>query len=168
MTRRRRRFLIVIALAAGVIVAVAAGARAIAPGWLRGTIERAASQAIGRELKIAGAFDLSISRTPTVAASDITLANAPWGSEPLMVRAGHVKLSVDLLSLWFMILLYRKLAIFTKITRPQNPFQQLGIFFERFLMKCVTGTETLFNLPFHCFNLRRLCRGSGREETGCL
>ena len=111
MTRRRRRFLIVIALAAGVIVAVAAGARAVAPGWLRGTIERAASQAIGRELKIAGAFDLSVSLTPTVVASDITLANAPWGTEPFMVRAGRARISIDLLSLWSRPLRVRDVAI---------------------------------------------------------
>jgi uncharacterized protein involved in outer membrane biogenesis len=99
MTTRRSRFLVVIVLAAAVIAAAAA-ARAIVPGWLRGTIERAVGQAIGRELKIAGAFDLSISLTPALAASDVTLANAPWGSEPLMVRAGRVRVSIDLVSLW--------------------------------------------------------------------
>ena len=108
---RWRRFLIVIAFAAGVIVAVAAGARAIAPGWLRGTIERAASQAIGRELKIAGDFDLSISLSPTLAASDITLANAPWGSEPFMVRAGRARISIDILSLWSRPVRVRDVAI---------------------------------------------------------
>ena len=99
MTTRRSRFLIAIVLAAAVI-ALAAAARAIVPGWLRGTIERVAGQAIGRELKIAGAFELSISLTPTLTASDVTLANAPWGSEPFMVRAGRVKISIDLVSLW--------------------------------------------------------------------
>ena len=99
MTTRRSRLLIVIVLTAGVI-ALTAAARAIVPGWLRGTIERVAGQAIGRELKIAGAFDLSISLTPTLAASDVTLANAPWGSEPFMVRAGRIKISIDLVSLW--------------------------------------------------------------------
>ena len=88
-----------IVLTAGVI-ALTAAARAIVPGWLRGTIERVAGQAIGRELKIAGAFDLSISLTPTLAASDVTLANAPWGSEPFMVRAGRIKISIDPVSLW--------------------------------------------------------------------
>ena len=99
MTTRRSRFLIAIVLTSGVIAAGAA-ARAIVPRWLRATIERLAGQAIGRELKIAGAFDLSISRTPTLTASDVTLANAPWGSEPFMVRAGRVKISIDLVSLW--------------------------------------------------------------------
>ena len=111
MTRRRRRFLIVIALAAGVVVAVTAGARAVAPGWLRGTIEQAASQALGRELKIAGDFDLSISLTPTLVASDITLANAPWGSEPFMVRSGRATISIDLFSLWSRPLRVRDVAI---------------------------------------------------------
>ena len=88
MTTRRSRFLILIVLTAGVI-ALAAAARAIVPGWLRGTIERVAGEAIGREVKIAGAFDLSISLTPTLAASDVTLANAPWGpSRSWFGRAG--------------------------------------------------------------------------------
>jgi hypothetical protein len=91
--------LVVIVLTAGV-VALTAAARAIVPGWLRGTIERVAGQAIGRELKIAGAFDVSISLKPTLSASDVTLANAPWGSEPFMVRAGRIKISIDLVSLW--------------------------------------------------------------------
>ncbi len=98
MTQRWRRFLVLIALGAGGIGAVVV-ARALAPGLLRGAIERTASQALGRELKIAGAFDLSLSLTPTLTASGVTLANAPWGSEPFMVRAGRVRISVDLVSL---------------------------------------------------------------------
>lgn len=111
MTKRWRRFLIVITLAAGVIAAAAAGARAIVRGWLRATIERVAGQAIGRELKITGTFDLSISLTPTLEACDITLANAPWGSEPLMVRAGRIKISIDLVSSWSGRLRVRDVAI---------------------------------------------------------
>jgi uncharacterized protein involved in outer membrane biogenesis len=100
MTRRRRRFVIVMALAVGAIAAAAVAARRAAPGWLRGTIERAVGQALGRELKIAGAFDLSLSLTPTLSASDVRLANAPWGSEPFMVRAGRIRICVDPVSLW--------------------------------------------------------------------
>jgi uncharacterized protein involved in outer membrane biogenesis len=99
MTTRRSRFLIAIALTAAVIAAGAA-ARAVVPGWLRGTIERVAGEALGRDVKIAGAFGLSLSLTPTLEASDVTLANAPWGSEPLMLRAGRIKISIDPVSLW--------------------------------------------------------------------
>lgn len=100
MTKRWRRFLVAVAFACGAIVAALAAARALAPGWLRGTIERAASEALCRELKIAGAFELSLSMTPTLMASDITLANAPWGSEPAMVHVGRIRISVDLASVW--------------------------------------------------------------------
>ena len=93
------------------MIAAGAAARAIVPGWLRGTIERVAGQAIGREVKIAGAFDLSLSLTPTLAASDVTLANAPWGSEPFMVRAGRIRISIDPVSLWSRPLRVRDVAI---------------------------------------------------------
>ena len=55
MTTRRSRFLTAIVVTAGAIAAAAA-AIAIVPGWLRGAVERVAGQAIGRELRIAGAF----------------------------------------------------------------------------------------------------------------
>ena len=88
-----------IVLTAGVIAAGAA-ARAIVAGWLRGTIERVAGEAIGRELRIAGAFHLSISLTPTLAASDVTVAEPSLGSEPLMLRAGRIEISIAPSSLW--------------------------------------------------------------------
>jgi len=47
------------------------------------------------------------------------------------------------------ILLYRQIAVFAKIIRLQHPFCQIRIFFQRFLVKGVTGMETLLNLPFH-------------------
>jgi uncharacterized protein involved in outer membrane biogenesis len=111
MTDRGRRFAIVIALAGGVIAVAAVAAKRLAPGWLRGTIERAAAEALGRELKIAGALDLSLSLTPTLAASNVTLANAPWGSEPFMARAGRISVSVDLISLWSRPVRVRDLAV---------------------------------------------------------
>lgn len=100
MTTRWRRILIAISLACGVIVVLLAGARAAAPGWIRGAIERIAGNALGRELRIAGDFDLSVSLTPSITASDVTLANAPWGSQPSMARVGRIRVAVDLASLW--------------------------------------------------------------------
>ena len=100
MSQRWKRLLAGIVIGGALLAAVVAAAVAMAPGWLRGTIERVAGQALGRELKIAGAFDVSLSLTPTLSAADITLANARRGSDPSMVRARRIELSVDLVSLW--------------------------------------------------------------------
>jgi uncharacterized protein involved in outer membrane biogenesis len=100
MTKRRRRILIALGIAGALVVGIWTGAETILPAWLRGTAERLASRAIGRDLKIAGPFDVSFSLAPRVMAGDVTLANAPWGSEPSMVRAGRVMVVVDLVSLW--------------------------------------------------------------------
>ena len=78
---------------------VAVGAVTFLPSRLRAGIERAGGRFLGREVRIAGTFDLSLSLTPTLLAEDVTLANAPWGSEPSMVRIARVKVSLDLLSL---------------------------------------------------------------------
>jgi len=100
MTKGRRRILIALGIAGTVVVSIWIGAETLLAPWLRGTVERLASQAIGRDLKVAGPFDVSLSLAPRVTAGDVRLANAPWGSEPSMVRAGRVTIVVDLVSLW--------------------------------------------------------------------
>jgi len=100
---RRHRWLWILAVTAAIVIgAVAVGVRTFLPSWVRTRIERDGSAALGREMRIAGAFTLSLSRslTPTLLAEGVTLANAPWGSEPFMVRVARVKASVDLASLW--------------------------------------------------------------------
>jgi len=96
---RRRRFLWAVAVAAVAIGAAAVAARLLVPPWLHSRIERAGSDALGRELRIAGPFDLLLSSRATVVAEDVTVANARWGSEPVMIRVARVKVSVDLWSL---------------------------------------------------------------------
>ena len=100
MTGRYARISIVVLVAGGLLAALALGLRAAAPGWIRGAIERSASRALGRDLKINGEFELSLSLTPSLSASDVSLANASWGTEPSMVVAGRVGVSVKLASLW--------------------------------------------------------------------
>ncbi len=103
MTQRRRGLRIALAIAAAVLAALAAiaiGVRTQLPSWLRGTVERSASQALGRELTIAGPFDLTLSLTPRVVARDVRLANVASGSEPTMLRAERVTVVLDLVSLW--------------------------------------------------------------------
>ena len=99
MTRRRRRVLGWLAIAAAGIAALAAAAALLLPPWLRGAVERAAQRELGRELRIAGPLDLSFSLAPRLVAREVTLANCSWGSEPVMARAGRVAMVLDLASL---------------------------------------------------------------------
>jgi uncharacterized protein involved in outer membrane biogenesis len=111
MTARWRRLLIAGSVAGGAILVVAAGCAAAAPGWIRGTIERVAGAALGRELRIAGGVDVELSLTPSLTASGVTLANASWGSQPEMARVGRARVSVELGSLWSGPLRVRELTV---------------------------------------------------------
>jgi uncharacterized protein involved in outer membrane biogenesis len=99
MTKRRRWIRIALGIAGAAVAAIWIAAETLVPPWLRGTVERLASRATGRTLRIAGPFDVSFSLAPRVTAGDVRLGNAPWGSEPSMVRAGPVTIVVDLASL---------------------------------------------------------------------
>lgn len=54
------------------------------------------SEKTGRELTIAGNFDLSISFSPSITADNVTFENAAWGSRPEMLKLGHVEAKVAL------------------------------------------------------------------------
>jgi uncharacterized protein involved in outer membrane biogenesis len=99
MARRRRRILIALVIAGTAAAAIRLGAEMLLPPLLRGTVERLATRALGRDLKVAGPFHVSLSLAPRVTAGDVRLANVPWGSEPSMVRAGRVTMVLDLWSL---------------------------------------------------------------------
>ncbi len=59
-------------------------------------IARKVSEKTGRELTIAGNFDLSISFSPSLTADGVTFENAAWGSRPEMLKLGHVEAKVAL------------------------------------------------------------------------
>lgn len=65
---------------------------------LRPHIEKAFSDATGRELRIAGDLQLDLLPTLTLLVEDLSLANAPWGSAPDMVKIGHFSAAIDLWS----------------------------------------------------------------------
>ena len=96
----RRRFLIVIAALPVVLVLAALLYLGLADlGVYRDDLERAVSEALGRELAIDGEFDLRISLSPRVVANQVTLANPAWSDEPSMVRVDHIDLTLSLWSL---------------------------------------------------------------------
>ena len=59
----------------------------------KGTLENQISKITGRDFSIEGDSELSISLQPRVLLRDVRLQNAPWGSQPDMLRIGQVELS---------------------------------------------------------------------------
>lgn len=67
----------------------------------RGQIASAAEKATGRQLVLSGPLDLDISLNPAIVAEEVSLANAPWGTRPEMVRLKRLEVQVELLPLVF-------------------------------------------------------------------
>ena len=66
---------------------------------VRQLAERQAKEATGRDLKVAGPIDLKISLTPAISLSDVSFANADWGSRAEMVTLKSFDLEVAIMPL---------------------------------------------------------------------
>jgi uncharacterized protein involved in outer membrane biogenesis len=66
---------------------------------LKPRIAKAAKDATGRELTLAGNLDVRISLSPTLAAEQITLQNAPWGTRPDLATLKRLEVQIGLLHL---------------------------------------------------------------------
>jgi uncharacterized protein involved in outer membrane biogenesis len=66
---------------------------------LKPRIARMVADATGRELNIGGEIDLVIGLAPSLVVTDITFANASWGSQPDMIRMNRLQAQVRLLPL---------------------------------------------------------------------
>jgi uncharacterized protein involved in outer membrane biogenesis len=64
----------------------------------KGLIQDQAKAATGRDVKIGG-IKLSISLTPAIVITDVSLANAPWGTKPEMFTATEISASTQLIPL---------------------------------------------------------------------
>jgi AsmA protein len=64
-------------------------------------IETAVQEATGRDVRINGDFRVKVLPSPSILVEDVTLSNAPWGSEPEFVRVGHFSAKIGLWSLLF-------------------------------------------------------------------
>ena len=96
------RVLKTLALVFGVVLIAAVLYLSIADlSGFRPNIERAVSDATGREFTINGPFELDVLPEPSVVVEGATLANAEWGSDPNMVQVGHFSARVGLWSLLF-------------------------------------------------------------------
>ncbi len=68
-------------------------------GVFKPQLERFLTQELGREFRIDGEFHVDLSRSTTVIAEDIRLANPDWADEPHMVVVGRAEARIDLWSL---------------------------------------------------------------------
>ena len=66
---------------------------------LKPRIAAAVMDATGRELTLGGDIDLSIGLTPALTVEDVSFANAPWGSRPVLARLKRLEVQVALLPL---------------------------------------------------------------------
>jgi len=64
-------------------------------------IARMVKDATGRELNLGGEVDLAIGFSPALVVTDVTFANASWGSQPQMIKVEKLQAQVRLLPLLF-------------------------------------------------------------------
>ncbi|MEW5736585.1 MAG: AsmA family protein [Thermodesulfobacteriota bacterium] len=97
----RNKILIALAALAAVVIVVAAAILAYAAAYdynkLKPEIEQAVFDATGRKLVIAGDIKLALGLRPALTVEGVSLANAPWGSQPFMARIANLGVR---LSLW--------------------------------------------------------------------
>ncbi len=95
----------------GLVFAVALLVSRIDPNSFRGRIETAVQSATGRSFKINGDIRIISWWRMTLVADDVTLANAAWGSRPLMLQLGRIEADVALVPLFSGLLRLPRLAL---------------------------------------------------------
>jgi uncharacterized protein involved in outer membrane biogenesis len=100
---KRRRWLIAAAVIAGFVVLVLLGlyvaVATVDVAVYRAQIEALVSRSLDREVKIGGAIGLERSLTPRFVVEDVSVANSPWASRPLLASAKRLEVQVALLPL---------------------------------------------------------------------
>jgi AsmA protein len=114
--RRRRRPLRAIAVTLAslllvILLAIGAAVVLIDPNAYKAQIAAMVKQRTGRDLAIGGRITILPSLTPTIQADDLTLSNAPGGSQPVMVSVGHVEAEIALLPLFAHRLVINRLVL---------------------------------------------------------
>lgn len=92
-----------------ILLGIAGGATVLAIDW-KPVIENRASSSLGRSLRI-GSLSIAWGTNPVVKMSDLTLSNAPGGSEPEMLRIAKASGQVELWPLLRGHLRYRSLDV---------------------------------------------------------
>ena len=98
-----RRFLLIALLVLAVLLLAVTGICVWLlndEAFLKKQVGKYTHEYTGRELVIAGPLELDLGRETTIEVSGIGLANAPWADSPQMLEIGHVKVTVELPSLF--------------------------------------------------------------------
>jgi len=100
MTRRRK---ILLAIAGVLVLPIVVLSLYLAfsdlSGW-RDTVARAASKGMARELTIAGEFSVDLGIVTRIHATELSLANTGWGSEPSMAKLDRLDGEINLWELF--------------------------------------------------------------------
>lgn len=83
--------------------------------FARPLVEFAASTISGREVKIAGAFDIDYSLAPSIHAMKVTVSNPDWSERPNMLSAESLKVQLDLRALLHGSLVLRELRLVSPV-----------------------------------------------------
>ena len=70
-----------------------------------------ASKVVGRQIQIEGHMDVNLFPHPEVILNNVSLANADWGTEPVMARIGHIDAAVNFFSLFSDTLIIRRVRL---------------------------------------------------------
>jgi uncharacterized protein involved in outer membrane biogenesis len=95
----RRIFAVTAALVIGLVAAVAIFLYTADFNRYKGMIDAAITDATGRDVVIKGDLTIVMSLPPEFAVTDVTVANAAWGSQPQMAHIGELRLRLRLLPL---------------------------------------------------------------------
>lgn len=92
-------FTVIAVLVIGLVVAAAVFVYTADYNRHKGLIEKAVVDATGRQLIIKGDLAVVMSLPPELSVGDVTLANAPWGSQPQMAHIGQLRVRIRLIPL---------------------------------------------------------------------
>jgi len=100
LNRRMRLGLVLVAIVAiGLVAAAAVFVYTADYSRYKGFIEKAVMDATGRQLAINGDLTIAMSLPPELVVSDVTLANAPWGTQPQMAKVGELRVRIRVIPL---------------------------------------------------------------------
>jgi AsmA family protein len=99
MSRWIKIISVIAVLCIAIVVAGVAILKSMDFNEYKGLIAEKASEATGRDLKIAGDLNLEISLNPSIAVEGVTFANASWGSKPEMVSIKRFAAEVSIMPL---------------------------------------------------------------------
>lgn len=95
----------------GILIACAAFVHFINLDPYRARIQSMATRAMGRQVYINGHIDINLFPRPAVILNDLSLANAEWGTEPIMAKVGHFDAAIGFLSLFSDTIIIRQMHL---------------------------------------------------------